>query len=54
VVILIRPKIGFPVCFGYGVETLLADGLEGAIGTCTAQKLRIDWGTHGKLLHVVT
>lgn len=52
--ILVRPKIGFQACFGYSVETLLADGLEGAIGPYAVQKLRIDWGTHGKLQHVVT
>ena len=48
------PKIGFPVHPGYGVEALLADGLERAIVVGTVQKMAIGWGTHGKLQHVVT
>jgi hypothetical protein len=48
------PKIGFPFDPGYGVKALLANGLEGAIFVLTVQKLAIDWGTHGKLQHVVT
>jgi len=53
VVFFSYPKIGFHLHPGYGVETLLADGLKCAIAVCTMKKLAFNGGTHGILQHVV-